>query len=148
VCARRGRGDARYHTRVAENNAARERLVTLRNSLLAHHKSLLDSERSIYERDIERITSPSAFLTLLLEDPFFAWLRELSQLVVVIDETLAAEEPATKTEADRLIVQARALLSPSEGGSGFARSYYEAMQRDPDVVMAHSRMLKVFAGLQ
>lgn len=133
---------------MADTNAARERLVPLRNALLTHHKSLLDSERSIYERDVARIPSPSAFLKLLLEDPFFAWLRELSQLVVVIDEALAAEEPVTTDDADRLIAQARALLSPSENGTGFARCYYEAMQRDPDVVMAHSRMLKVFAGLQ
>ncbi len=129
------------------NERTRDRLVALRNGLLKLHKTLLDSERAIYERDIARIASPSQFLSLLLEDPHFAWLRELSQMVVVIDETLAAEEPAGPSDADRLITQSRALVAPSENGSGFARSYYEAMQRDPDVVLAHSGMLKVFAGL-
>src|SRR5256885_2711465 len=34
-----------------------ERLKNLRNGLLRLHKSLLDSERAVYERDVERITS-------------------------------------------------------------------------------------------
>jgi hypothetical protein len=125
----------------------RQRLITLRNGLLKLHKVLLDSERSIYEHDVARITSPSQFLGLLLQDPFFEWLRELSQLVVVIDETLEWDEPATIADADRLVAQARSLVSPGEQGSGFAKSYYDAMQRDPNVVIAHSDMLKVFAGL-
>ena len=32
----------------------RDRLKTLRNGLLQLHKSLLDSERAAYERDVER----------------------------------------------------------------------------------------------
>lgn len=130
-----------------ENNPTRERLVALRNGMLKLHKALLDSEREVYERDIARIASSSQLLTLLLEDPHFAWLRELSQLIVVIDETLEWDEPASVADADKLIAQSRSLLSPSEEGTGFARSYYEAMQRDPNVVMAHSAMLKVFGGL-
>ncbi len=139
---------ARYHSTVDVNEPARARLTALRNGLLNLHKILLHSEREIYDHDIARITSASQFLGLVLEDPHFAWLRELSQLVVLIDETLDWEEPATAIDADRLIVQARALVSPAEDGSGFAKSYFEAMQRDPDVVLAHSDMLKVFAGLQ
>lgn len=138
---------ARYHNTVTVKEPTRERLVALRNGLLKLHKVLLDSEREIYEHDIARINSASQFLGLVLEDPHFAWLRELSQLVVLIDETLEWEEPATMIDADRLVVQSRALISPSEQGTGFARSYYEAMQRDPNVVMAHSDMLKVFAGI-
>jgi hypothetical protein len=125
----------------------RQRLVTLRNGLLQLHKALLDSERSIYEHDIARITSSSQFLNLLLHDPFFEWLRGLSQLVVLIDETLEWEEPATSIDADRLVTQARSLVSPAEDGAGFSKSYYNAMQRDPSVVIAHSEMLKVFAAV-
>ena len=134
-------------TQVTASDSPRERLVTLRNGMLKLHKVLMDSEREVYERDIARISSSSQLLTLLLEDPHFAWLRELSQLIVLIDETLEWEEPATVTDADRLVNQARTLLSPSETGTGFVRQYYEALQRDPDVVMAHSAMLKVFGGL-
>ena len=64
-----------------------------------------------------------------------------------IDEIVEAKDPATPDEADRLVAQARALLVPNETGTGFERKYFEALQRDPDVVMAHSRALKVIASL-
>lgn len=123
------------------------RLTDLRNGLLQLHKTLMESERSTYEHDVERVTSKNQMLSLLLHDPWFAWLRELSALVVLIDETLDAREPATGEDAGRLIEQSRRLLLPDEMGSGFARRYFEALQRDPDVVLAHAQMMKVFAGL-
>jgi len=126
---------------------ARERLTGLRNGLLKLHKTLLDSERASYERDVARITSTGQYLDLVLNDPWFAWLRELSQFIVLIDETLDLEEPATPADADRLIAQARDLLVPSENGAAFRRSYFEALQRDPNVVLAHRDMMQVFSAL-
>jgi hypothetical protein len=126
---------------------ARQRLTELRNGLLKLHKSLLDSERATYERDVARITTTGQYLDLVLNDPWFAWLRELSQFIVLIDETLAFEEPATLADAQRLVAQARDLLAPAENGSAFRRSYFEAIQRDPNVVLAHRDMLQVFTAL-
>ena len=129
------------------SGGAQQRLKDLRNGLLRLHMNLLDSERAAYERDIQRITSPGQYLNLALNDPWFAWLRELSQFIVMIDETLDLEEPASTQDAERLITRARALISPSENGDGFARRYFEAMQRDPGVVLAHRDMMGVFAEL-
>lgn len=125
----------------------KQRLTELRNGLLSLHKTLLDSERATYERDIARISSSGELLKLVLYDPWFAWLHELSQFVVLIDETLDAEEPPLGMEAQRFIEQSWELLSPDEMGTGFAKRYFEALQRDPDVVLAHARMRKVLAGL-
>jgi hypothetical protein len=125
----------------------RERLTELRNGLLKLHKILLDSERSTYERDVARITSTGQYLDLVLNDPWFGWLRDLSQFIVLIDETLDFEDPAKAADADRLIAQARELLVPSENGVAFARSYFEAIQRDPNVVLAHRDMMHVFSTL-
>ncbi|HLK70178.1 MAG TPA: hypothetical protein VKU19_42405 [Bryobacteraceae bacterium] len=94
-----------------------------------------------------RITSTGQYLGLVINDPWFSWLHDLSQFIVLIDETLDLEEPATAADADRLIAKARDLISPSEEGAGFQRRYYEAMQRDPAAVLAHSDVMKVFAGL-
>jgi hypothetical protein len=125
----------------------RERLKALRNGLLSLHKSLLDSERATYERDVARITSTGQYLGLVLEDPFFQPLRELSQFIVVIDEALDRKEsPVTEAEAEQLVKQARVMLMPSEEGSGFARRYFEIMQRDPATVLAHRDMLQVIGG--
>jgi hypothetical protein len=126
---------------------ATERLKSLRNGLLRLHKYLLDSERAIYERDVERITSTGQYLNLVLNDLWFSWLRELSQFIVLVDETLDLEQPATQADADRLITQARELILPAENHRGFAGRYFEAMQRDPGVVLAHRDMMRVFADL-
>jgi hypothetical protein len=129
---------------------ARDRLTSLRNHLLRHHKVLLDSERAAYERDVQRITSTGQYLQLVLNDPWFAWLHELSQFIVVIDEKLDdKEQPATTEDADRLTARARDLIAPSESaaGNGFHRKYFDAMQRDPDVVLAHRDMVLAFEEL-
>jgi len=125
----------------------RERLTNLRTGLLRLHKALLESERAAYERDVERITSTGQYFNLVLNDPWFAWLHDLSQFIVLNDETLELEEPATAADADRLIAQARELISPSENGVGFARRYFEVMQRDPGAVLAHGDMIRVFGTL-
>jgi hypothetical protein len=124
-----------------------QRLTELRNGLLGLHKTLLDSERAAYERDIARISSSGELLKLVLYDPWFAWLHELSEFVVLIDETLDAKEPPQGIDAERLIAQAWELMAPNENGRGFAKRYFEALQRDPDVVLAHARMRKVLSGL-
>jgi hypothetical protein len=128
-------------------DSPRERLTHLRNGLLRLHKSLLDSEKAAYERDVARITSTGQYLGLVLNDPWFSWLRELSEFIVLIDETLDFEDPATAADADRLIGQARELVSPSEASTGFRRRYFETMQRDAAAVLAHRDMMKVFATL-
>src|SRR6202050_1949114 len=129
-------------------DSARRLLTDLRNGLLKVHKTLLDCERARYERDIERINTTGQLLNLVLYDPWFAWLHELSELVVLIDETLDAKEPPDGFTADRLIVQAHELLTPNETGQGFAKRYFEALQRDPDVVLAHGRTRKLVTSLE
>ncbi len=132
-----------------ETGGTRNRLKVLRDGLLKLHMTLLTSQKAAYERDVERITSPGHYLNLALNDPWFAWLRELSQLIVTVDESLDLDlkEPGTLPDGDVFITRARELLTPSETGDVFARRYYEAMQRDPGVVLAHGEMMKVFAGL-
>jgi len=128
-------------------NGPIQRLTDLRNGLLSLHKSLLESERASYDRDIARIRSRSELLRLVLYDPWFAWLHELSELIVLIDETLDAKQPPNGTDVSRLIAQARELIAPSETGTGFQKRYFDALQRDPDAVLAHAKARKVLAGL-
>jgi len=135
-----------YDSRVPD---FRTRLTTLRNELLRLHKSLLDLERARYERDVAPITSTGQYLNLVLDDPAFRWLRALSAFIVMIDETLAQKTPpAEEKDAERLMTEARALLTPSEEGSGFARSYFEILQREAAAVLAHRDMLQAMNSLR
>jgi hypothetical protein len=44
---------------------------------------------------------------------------------------------------DGVIKQTRALLSPSEAGEGFGRHYFDALQADTDVVIAHADLMRL-----
>jgi hypothetical protein len=122
----------------------RQRLTQLREALLRLHKALIDSERIGYEQTMGTIPSPNHFLQLLTRDPWFAWLHPLSELIVMMDEALEAKEPLTIAGADVLVKQARELLVVSESDEGFSHHYFIAMQRDPDVVLAHAEAAKLF----
>ncbi|HEY1788255.1 MAG TPA: hypothetical protein VGJ73_08880 [Verrucomicrobiae bacterium] len=124
-------------------NAVDQRLQKVRNSLLRLHKVLVDSERVTYEKVVGAIQSPNQFLQLLIDDPWFAWLQPLSQLIVAMDEAQDARKPATDADARALIQQAKVLLVASEEGEGFSRHYFDALQRDPDVVLAHAEVAKL-----
>jgi len=121
-------------------------LPELRNTLLALHKALVDSERVTYERTIGAIQSPNHFLQLLTRDPWFAWLHPLSQLIVAMDEALDEKEPLTIAAVDALVNQTRLLLVASEEGEGFPKHYFDALQRDPDVVLAHGDVAKLLGS--
>ena len=118
-------------------------LEKLREALLELHKTLVDSERVGYEAALGPIPSPNHFLRLLSSDPWFAWLLPLSGLIVTIDEALDRRIPLSPKEAQGLLTQTRRLLVASEEGHGFPRSYFEALQRDPDVIFAHSRVVRL-----
>lgn len=126
-----------------EAEGVRPRLETLRSSLLGLHKALVESERVEYEQTVGKISSPNHFLHLLTTDPWFAWLSPLSRLIVSIDEAMDGKEPLTQARVDGLVKEAAGLLVASESGESFAQNYFEALQRDPDVVMAQGEVTKV-----
>ncbi len=114
------------------------RLQQLRDGLLNLHKTLVDSERVSYEQTFGPIQSSNQFLQLLMGDPWFAWLHPISELIVSMDEVLDGKEPLTHPMAEAMFKQARLLLVAAEEGEGFPKHYFEALQRDPDVVLAHA----------
>ena len=44
------------------------------------------------------------------------------------------------------IVLARKMFAPSESGDAFQKRYFDAIQRDPAVVMVHADLAKIFAN--
>ena len=126
----------------------RERLRELRGKLLQLHKVLLDDARVSYEMDRGRVPSNAALLQLVINDPWFAWLHSLSELVVRIDETVETDSPATDGDAGTLIDQVEKLLTASETGEGFQRRYFDALQRQPAVVMAHAEVRRTIKAMR
>ena len=113
------------------------RMDALFQALLRLHKALLDDERVSYERVHGRISSNGAFLQLALNDAWFAWLRPLSQLIAKLDELGESDDSSSREEIPALLTSVQTLLMPREEGEGFGRQYHDALQRSPDVVLAH-----------
>jgi hypothetical protein len=122
---------------------ARQKLVALREALLRLHKTLLDMERRDYEKAHGVVTTGELF-RLVVDDPQFAWLHNISEFVVRIDEALSSDEGVTKAGAHVSISLARKLFAPSETGDGFQKQYFDAIQRDPAVVMEHAELVRLF----
>jgi len=86
----------------AEQEVIRQSLLELHSALLKLHKALIDSERVVYEKEVGPIKSPNHFFQLLTSEPWFAWLRPISQLIVAIDETLdRTAQPQTENAVPR-----------------------------------------------
>lgn len=122
---------------------SKETLTKLRNLLLEQHKLLLDRERATYEAANGDIAGPGQFLTLVLGDPHFAWLKVLSTMVVEIDEAISRRSTAEQPVADALLAQAKEVVRPRESGTDFQQLYYAAVQDSPDVVILQCKIESV-----
>ncbi len=116
-------------------------LHDVRVRLLHLHQTLMDMERKSFERTHGRVNG-GELLQLVINHEQFAWLRMISALVVQIDEMLDADDQASGVEMLNLISAARQLLAQS-GDQEFQQRYQAALQQEPEVVMAHSALMKL-----
>ena len=112
----------------------------MRRELLDLHRALVETERREYERARGRLTD-RAFLAALISAPELAWLNPLTSLIVRLEE-LVEEDPPRPAAVDDALAELRQLLRPAAEGQGFQRKYDEAMQRSPEVVVAHGKAVR------
>lgn len=120
-------------------------LRDVRVKLLRLHKMLLDMETNTYEQ-VRGKVSKGELLQLVIGHEQFAWLRRISELIVQFDEIVKADEPVSLDDVRNLIAYTRTLLAPSEEGNTFERKYYNALQQEPDIVLAHAELTKLLAS--
>jgi hypothetical protein len=123
----------------------RHQLREVRRGFFRLHKTLIDAERTAFEREHGRLSN-GQFLQALIQDPFFTWLRPFSSLLVEIDEVLAAKEPSSEPTYRAYIEQVRALVTRREGDEEPSR-YEHVRQRDPDVLVAHVELTSRIAAV-
>jgi hypothetical protein len=136
-------GQTFHSPSTAATRTLRQMLLDVRRGLLGLHKALIIAEQLTYERINGRVGSTGQLLQLVLNDPWFTWLHPLSQLVIRVDELLEEDMEPTTVEVEHFLAEVRDLIRPSEEGDGFERSYYEALQRAPDVIFAHVEVKKI-----
>jgi hypothetical protein len=104
------------------------RLEQVRKDLLRVHKGLLEAERLRYEAINGPVPNNMVFLQLVIDDPWFAWLRPMAQLVLLIDEKASDKQtPLGADEAGELYRQGRLLLSPDAAGDPFQRLFHDVV---------------------
>lgn len=120
-------------------------LLSLRNQLLGLHKLLMNMEKAAYEKQEKVTLTPLKLLQLLTEDERFSWLRQLSQLVVVMDEAMEEKPPITEDRKDALVAEAKHLLTGSTEPESFAMRYEAIRERETAVAAAHDAISKSWA---
>src|SRR5256885_1097844 len=109
-------------------------LLEVASALREVHRALVDATRRAYERDVGPAGGPGQMLKLLTEDPYFAWLHPMSELIVDLDSLLTQEllpsgtVAAVRMEIDRLT---------QAGDSPFWAKYGPTLQAGPAGGMAH-----------
>jgi hypothetical protein len=127
-----------------ERAALRGALRDVSKALLPLHRALIDAAADDYAFGVAPV-KPSQLLQLLKEDPFFAWLKPLTSLIVDIDEMARVDfEPsdvaAISDRMDRLI--------GAKAEEAFAAQYLPMLQRSVDVAVGHAALRKAAARLR
>src|SRR5436305_10317367 len=96
-------------------------LLEVASALREVHRTLVQAARAAYEREVGPAGGPGHMLRLLTEDPFFAWLHPMSELIVDLDSLLAQELlPAGTVGGVRVEIDR---LASATGGSPFWEKY-------------------------
>jgi hypothetical protein len=117
----------------------RRLVVDLAGALRVLHQRLLAVTQREFEVLYGRVPNAAALLQLAVNDPLFAWLQPVSQLLVSVDELASADDldPAAVDAARDAL--ARLLDEPSD----FRAIYLGHLQADPDVVLAHAEVRRL-----
>lgn len=122
----------------------RHTMLSIRESLVGLHGALIVAEQLTYEGVNGPVDSVETLLALLESDPWFTWLHPIADLLVRIDQLLEDDSCDIPDEiVEHMLEEISRLLHPSIEGDGFERAYYEALDRAPDVVLAHFRVRKL-----
>ena len=90
----------------------------------------------------------SAFLQLVIADPWFDWLRPMAQMVLMIDERTSDKKSRLGVaEGQTLFERARMLLQANGEGDAFQRLYYDAIQDFPEMAVLARQVAAGWRGV-
>jgi hypothetical protein len=124
--------------------ALRATLRDLRKHLLPLHRALIDFAGAEYAASLGPVSGPGHLLKLLQEDPFFAWLKPLTTLIVDIDSMTSTD--FVSSDVDAIASRTERLF---DGGMDpeFSARYLPVLQLDVDVAIHHAGVRQVLPRL-
>jgi hypothetical protein len=127
-----------------ERAALRGALRDVSKALLPLHRALIDAAKDDYAFGIAPV-KPSQLLQLLNDDPFFAWLKPLTSLIVDIDEMARTDFDPSDVAA---IAERVDRLFAAKADDPFAAHYIPMLQRSVDIAVGHAALRKAAARLK
>ena len=124
-----------------ERAELRAALRELSKGLLPLHRALIEAARDDYAFAYGKTVGPAQLLQLITDDPFFAWLKPMTALIVEIDEMARVD-----FETDDARAVAARVEQLFEGA--FSERYVPLLQRDVDAAIAHAAMRRSLAKLR
>ena len=123
----------------------RAALREMSKQLMPLHRALIEAARADYTSGVNVVTGPGHLLQLLNEDPFFAWLKPLTSLIVDIDEMARTDFEPKDAQAIPARVER---LFGANVDPAFAEHYIPMLQRDVDVAIAHAAVRQALSRLK
>ena len=124
--------------------ATRAALREMSKLLIPLHRSLIDASRDEYTAAGGVVQSPHHLLQLITDDPFFAWLKPMTSLIVDIDEMARVD---FQDEDVSSIAKRVDRLFGANVDEAFAAKYVPILQRSVDVAIAHAAVRQALAKL-
>ncbi len=128
----------------------RKQFDELASALKELHRSLLMLEAKKMEAALGRKVSPYELLGASMNDPNFAWLRVMSELIVDIDILVDESPTLTAQEANKTVATTLNLLEKPPGliATDFWTRYTDYLATNPDIIMLHSKVKKILDSLR
>jgi len=114
-------------------------------ALLPLHQALINVAKQDYADATGMPASPTQLVRLLMEDPFFAWLKPVTALIVDIDEMARVDFEASDVAQ---IAERVDKLFGVNAEIAFAEKYVPTLQRDVDVAIAHAALRQAVRKLR
>lgn len=113
-----------------ERARLRDGLREISRSLLPLHRRLIESAKSDYAFGYDANATSAQLVELLQTDPFFAWLKPLTAVIVDIDEMTRTDfEPA---DVDAIVTRIEGVLAEQR--------YIDMLQNDVEMASGHAAL--------
>ena len=119
-----------------------EVLKRVREVLLKLHKSLVDQSREEFEAENGPATA-TQFLTVLIENKDYDWLRRFSALIVEIDELFARRDGFEKDEVSVILSKVAEMANLKSPDAVFKDAFNKALATNFDAGKLRKEIIKL-----
>ena len=120
----------------------RDKLKNLTAGLARIHKALLELQMHDLEQASGVEIKPAARLNLLLGNPDFAWLRNLSQLMAIADDVYFQKEEISDEQMERIKTAVNQLFI-TQTQAEFSDRYNSSCQRLTPLMLEHGTLVSI-----